>query len=615
MKKIFFSTSILIGILYSFIFTPKIYADDNFRMRYLINYDVAESGLTTVTYQINATNLTTRYYINEYDLIVPSTKIANIIAADRDGTIIPQVATSEINTKIHLKFNETVVGRGNTLAFYLSYVTPEIAQKNGRIWEINLPPKTNDPQVTEYAVSLKVPKSFGQANYIFPKPQKDLIWKNEEVENGVTIAYGDYQLFKFHLKYHLSNPKIFPIFTEITLPSDNAYQRLRFERIEPQPVATRQDEDGNWLARYDLSPGEKLDVEVLGIAKVLAFPDANYLQTQVTSSKFLSEQKYWEVSDSEIQKIGLELKTPKAIYDFVVSTLKYDYEKVQSGGQRVGAKEALKNPTKAICVEFTDLFIALARAAGIPAREVDGFAFTTNSRLRPLSLTQDILHAWPEYWDSQRQTWVMIDPTWAATTGGINYFQKLDFNHFALAIKGISSESPLPAGSFKLDNNGKDVNVEFSLEDWKDLPSQFDLSWDLPSYAFSVFGLNGALQIKNSGLTAAYAKNIVIDSSPSGVLKPQVMDIALAPGERRKIDLQFIKMGWLNGFGGLLVLNIDGRTFTKPFKINPLGWIIISVLLFLALSVIFLAIIWKRKWPVKNPTETKNGKVTHRKTS
>lgn len=576
-------------------------------MRYLINYEVAQSGLTTVTYQVNVDNLTTRYYVSEYDLIIPSTKLEKIMAADRGGKIIPQVTANEATTRIHLKFNEPVVGRGNTLTFSLSYVTSEVAQKNGRIWEINLPPKTKDPQIIDYAVSLKVPKKFGQPSYIFPKPQKNSIWKNEEIENGVSIAYGDYQLFKFLLKYHLANPKIFPIFTEITLPSDNAYQRLQFERIEPQPVSTRQDEDGNWLARYDLSPGKKLDVQVLGIAKVLAFPDPNYLQGKTTVAKYLTEQKYWEVSDSKIQKKGQELKTPRAIYDFVVSTLKYDYEKAQNGGKRVGAKEAFKNPSKAICVEFTDLFIALARAAGIPAREVDGFAYTTNSRLRPLSLTQDILHAWPEYWDSDRQTWVMIDPTWAATTGGIDYFQKLDFNHFALAIRGISSESPFPAGSYKLEEtSGKDVNVEFSLEEWKDSPSQLDLSWELPSYAFSVFGLDGAVEIKNSGLTAAYAKNMVIDSSPSGALKIQAMDIDLAPGESKKIELQFIKMGWLNSFGGLLVLNIDGNIFTKPFRINPLGWIIIAILFFLALSVIFVAVrskIWK------------NGKTKDPKTS
>ncbi len=30
----------------------------------------------------------------------------------------------------------------------------------------------------------------------------------------------------------------------------------------------------------------------------------------------------------------------------------------------------------------------------------------------------------------------MIDPTWGATTGGVDYFETLDFDHFAFVVKG-----------------------------------------------------------------------------------------------------------------------------------------------------------------------------------
>ena len=59
-------------------------------------------------------------------------------------------------------------------------------------------------------------------------------------------------------------------------------------------------------------------------------------------------------------------------------------------------------------MEFTDLFVAIARAAGIPARESVGYAYTTNSRLRPLSLVTDVLHAWPEYYDADKKIWVHL---------------------------------------------------------------------------------------------------------------------------------------------------------------------------------------------------------------
>ncbi|NCC70435.1 hypothetical protein EOM09_02540, partial [bacterium] len=44
----------------------------------------------------------------------------------------------------------------------------------------------------------------------------------------------------------------------------------------------------------------------------------------------------------------------------------------------------LNLPNSSICTDFTDLFITLARAKGIPAREVQGFAYTNNSKIKPI---------------------------------------------------------------------------------------------------------------------------------------------------------------------------------------------------------------------------------------
>jgi len=56
------------------------------------------------------------------------------------------------------------------------------------------------------------------------------------------------------------------------------------------------------------------------------------------------------------------------------------------------------------CTEHTLLFVSLARAAGLPAREVGGVAYT--------SLDPSLFgwHAWAEVHDGRQ--WVTIDPTW-----------------------------------------------------------------------------------------------------------------------------------------------------------------------------------------------------------
>jgi hypothetical protein len=56
------------------------------------------------------------------------------------------------------------------------------------------------------------------------------------------------------------------------------------------------------------------------------------------------------------------------------------------------------------CTEHSLLFVALARSAGVPAREVGGLAFVGGSK--PLFGW----HAWAEIHDGKQ--WVTVDPTW-----------------------------------------------------------------------------------------------------------------------------------------------------------------------------------------------------------
>ena len=180
--------------------------------------------------------------------------------------------------------------------------------------------------------------------------------------------------------------------------------------MDPRPTNVIVDKDDSWLAQYNLLPSQKVDVIVDGKAEVHLVPKIQKL-SEKESAIYIAQKQYWEASSDTIRELADELKTPQAIYNYVVKTLKYDFSRVTDSKPRLGALGALKEQNSAVCLEFTDLFIALARAEGIPAREVDGFAYTENSKQRPFSLVKDILHAWPEYYDKDQKTWIMVDPT------------------------------------------------------------------------------------------------------------------------------------------------------------------------------------------------------------
>ena len=444
-----------------------VFADSNFTTDYSVAYNVLENTLTHVTFDITLTNKTSQYYASSYSIQVGFKNIQNVLARDSSGKLTPEVSTNNEGNSIGVAFNDRIVGLNKKLNFTVSFDTPNIAQRSGKIWDINIPGLTQQKEYNTFNVKVIVPKFLDTPSYVKPDTGRlvngNLVFTKEELgESGISIAFGKEQIYNFNLSYHLKNPNLFSIKTEIALPPSTNYQDIQISSIEPKPQNVTMDADGNWLAQYTLTSGKKININVKGYAKIMLIPKKEE-QSENELKKYLKEQPYWQVNSKEIKDLALKLKTPNAIFQYIVNNLKYDFDRVKNNSPRIGALGVLRSPSSAVCLEFTDLFIAVARAAGIPAREINGFAFTQNSKERPVSLIKDVLHAWPEYYDSELNTWVMVDPTWSNTTGGVDYFYTLDFDHFAFVIKGTDSTYPVPAGGYKISDNGsKDIDVQLS---------------------------------------------------------------------------------------------------------------------------------------------------------
>ena len=99
------------------------------------------------------------------------------------------------------------------------------------------------------------------------------------------------------------------------------------------------------------------------------------------------------------------------IYNFVIKNLKYE---VQS--EEKGALWALEN-RKGDCSEYSYLFVALCRAAGIPARVQAGFAF------HYVNEVMEDGHMWAEYY-LENYGWIPVDATW-------KMFGQVDYKHLS----------------------------------------------------------------------------------------------------------------------------------------------------------------------------------------
>lgn len=563
----------------------KAVATGEFQADYDVQYAVAPSGKTIVTQHVTLTNKLTNFYPEEYSLLLDSDKISNIIAYDecsdknskpcKGGVITPVISVKDGKTKIGLKFNVKSVGLGNTLTFSLRYEHEGVANRAGSIWEIYIPGVVNDPDIGMYNVTLSVPPTFGPAAYLSPLPSSGNTWsKDQMIRGGIAGAYGKSQRFDVDLSYTLQNTRQIPSVQEIALPPDTAYQEVALVSLNPKPETVTRDTDGNWIATYTVPAKQTVAVKAVLTISTYLSPRPNFTTVAPEQGALIAPQEYWETEDPRIQALASTYNTPRAIYSYVASQLSYDYGKVNAQATRLGAVGALNAPKAAVCMEYTDLFIAIARAAGIPARRIIGYAYTNNPKLRPLSYVSDILHAWPEYYDREANIWIPVDPTWSSTTGGVDYFSKVDFNHITFAINGSNSSIPYSAGYYRNPgSSSRDVLVEFSDAETKARGADVIASIEFPSQVAAGTGQQGTLVVTNRGSETAYAVSVSLITEPGNIHIDKVIS-ELLPYATDRIPFRPKFSQTFQAEHGKITAQVNDTIVTKTFRIQPLYWLI-----------------------------------------
>lgn len=472
----------------------NVYASD-FSSFYKTTYKFDKTGETYVTQEISLVNKTADYYVSEYSLSIVGGEISKIEAYDKIGPLKVITTQKGLTTIITLNFNEKVVGKDKILSFILKYRAKDLARKEGNLWEISIPKLANYDEIDDYQAELKIPREFGKVAFINPNPQTQneegdylnlTFEKNDLTAFGVLVTLGQYQTFNFRINYELVNPHSAARIDKISLPPDTNYQTVYYQSINPRPKEVEIDADGNWLAVYEIPPKQTLRIIAEGQVNIFSQPKNQGKTTLTNKQSYLVPTKYWQADDQQIRNLALELKTPENIYNYLVKNLEYDYGEVKKDSVRKGAVKTLEEPHKAICTDFTDLFIALARAAGIPARELDGFAYTENLKLAEIAQDSDLLHSWPEYFDETKQRWIMVDPTWGNTSGGLDYFSKFDMTHFVFVIHGQSDSLPYSPGAFRATAEGRQIFVSFADKEIVEKPRFFEVGEIKPESFYSL---------------------------------------------------------------------------------------------------------------------------------
>lgn len=591
-------------------FSPVL-GQTEFLTDYRVDYTVRPDGLTQAQLNINLINQLSNIYAKEFTLSIGSTQLSDIRVSGGNNQYQPQVIQGNKTTNITIPFLEKVVGKDKAQVFQLEFLSADFSHRSGHIWEISIPRLSKTDNLRNYQLTLSVPNSFGPPSTMTPTPTDSNVFNQTTVyhfnsadliDQGITATFGETQYFDFDLKYHLENINVFPIKTEIALPPDTPWQTVIYTSLNPPPENIVVDYDGNWMATYSLNSKEIITVTATGSASIQLQPKSEFKQPLDETVDYLGRQKYWETDSPKIIALAKKLSTPANIYQYLVDNLIYDYGRITDSTARFGAANALDNPTSAICMEFTDLFVALARAAGIPSRAVNGYAYTTNSSLRPLSLKKDILHAWPEYYDSSKNLWIPVDPTWGNTTGGVDFFNHTDLNHFTFVILGADSQYPIPAGAYKTNKDqAKDVLIDFG-QPVGQLP-KMELKLNLPATVIAGVPLKGEIILKNSGNIALYNQKVKF-IAPGLNLTQNTWEIPiLPPFAWINIPLEIAATNW--NYQAQIPISIETDlanlqqnltiqpVYELPFH-QPKVWVYLLFFLSIGLSVFLLKKIYNK---------------------
>lgn len=208
------------------------------------------------------------------------------------------------------------------------------------------------------------------------------------------------------------------------------YQEVHSIAAAPDSFQLLTDEYGNRYAEFDLSDqpaGTSIVVEIRYLLSVNSLTYDLMKCSGPLPDEWTGPELHVESDNPQIKALASELSTGqesrclqvRAFYDYVGDNLIYAFN-----GQDWGAQAAL-GPMGADCSEFASLMMALSRAAGLPARYLEGLAYLTEED-SGLGRTE---HAWLELY-LPGVGWAPVDPTFGRFKGRRDaYFAHLPADH------------------------------------------------------------------------------------------------------------------------------------------------------------------------------------------
>ncbi len=427
--------------------------------------------------------------------------LPTITLIDDTGTGVP--FTTEIdaqNILVKVVRNHSLL-YAHPRSLQLDYDSFSLLSQVGATYDLYIPSFAenyafeNEDISTKIDTTVVIPKSMGSLNLVtpdkIPLDQGDS-WRLEFTHPELTgkvswVQIGTTQYYEFHIKQPYVSTSTIPLFHNtytVMLPRNveavGMSQKVWFSQIDPTPESVLEDSEGNLVAEFILPANESGEITISGLASVTNDPSTDLTisgnLSEITALFATESAPFWEVDDPAIKSAATDLQSTLGsqdiyqilaqTYEFVVD--KIDYSEVKKFGlnERQGAVKTLQGGA-AVCMEYSDLFIALMRAQGVPTRAAFGYGYDTRA-----TDGENIAHQWTEVYFPSQNKWVAVDTTW-----GESGLQAIGghLNHFYKYVTSKDPSTPAPVSVSYFGSLGEVPAESFMIESVSEIPATTNL--------------------------------------------------------------------------------------------------------------------------------------------
>lgn len=418
-----------------------------------------------------------------------------------NGKITQNISGKETSDALEVKVPyDTSIGIRGSKEVKLTHTNFGLTQTTGALLDIFAPGFGKDYKFESnntkysYKTTVKLNRNLGEVGFVNPTPadtstEGDYIVyhlsQESLLDSQIWIQIGKTQYYQFLLTQEVKASdtinKGYSNEYSLVIPRDmveaEVVQEVFFKKFDPEPKQVVEDAEGNLIATFKMPSHQAGRITVEGYARVnkidkQASRESSGALTDIDRSEmsiYLNPAEFWEVDHLEIQQKAKELAQDKTnIYEIVESNYSHivdtiDYSEVKRFGinDRQGALKTLRGGA-AVCMEYSDLFLTLSRAQGVPARAAFGYGYDAR-----IGENQQEAHQWVQVYMPQTDEWLSVDVTWGesgpALIGG-------DLNHFYTHVASVDPNSP---PSVQRTSYGSQVGLEppgFEIKAIKELP-------------------------------------------------------------------------------------------------------------------------------------------------